>query len=136
MRDDRGVTRSDDLAGARTELSTASGSVGLYSLRWLADRAGADPARLPMTVKILLEGLLRAAAEGRADPASAFAMARWAEGDQEAREIAFRPSRILMQDFTGVPAVVDLAALRSAVQRAGGDPASVEPEIPVDLVVD
>jgi aconitase A len=100
------------------------------------DRSGAaDLARLPMTVKILLEQLLRAPESNDATTAAVGALARY-PSPVERVSIPFRPTRILLQDYTGVPAAVDLAAMRSAVQRAGGDPALVEPQIPVDLVID
>ena len=94
-----------------------------------------DPAQLPMTVKILLEGLLREAQAGRVTPEEVAAIASWPATQREG-QVAFRPARVLMQDFTGVPGVVDLAAMRAAMQRAGKDPAKIEPLIPVDLVID
>src|SRR5438067_3350342 len=94
--------------------------------------------RLPRTVKILLENLLRRAGSRDVSEADVRALARWPEqpASGEGGAIAFMPSRVLMQDFTGVPAVVDLAAMRSAMSRAGGDPSKVEPLVPVDLIVD
>ena len=91
-------------------------------------------ARLPHTVKILLENIARRAGGRDVSEADVVALARWPNG--AAASIAFMPARVLMQDFTGVPAVVDLAALRSAVARSGGDPKRVNPFIPVDLVID
>jgi aconitase A len=93
-----------------------------------------DLGRLPMTVKILLEQLLRAAHAGDASEREVATLARYPE--RAAMSVPFRPTRILLQDFTGVPAAVDLAAMRSAMQRAGKDPARIEPRIPVDLVID
>src|SRR5881392_2890531 len=88
--------------------------------------------RLPRTVKILLENLLRRAGTRDVAEADVRALARWPEEPAgEGGAIAFMPSRVLMQDFTGVPAVVDLAAMRSAMARAGGDPARVNPLVPV-----
>ena len=92
-----------------------------------------DLSRLPMTVKILLEQVLRA--EGTEAKAVA-ALARYPARPAEQTAVPFRPTRILLQDYTGVPAAVDLAAMRSAMQRAGKDPARIEPLIPVDLVID
>ncbi|MDP9265804.1 MAG: aconitase family protein, partial [Chloroflexota bacterium] len=94
-----------------------------------------DPAQLPMTVKILLEGLLREAQAGRVSAEEVAAVASW-PATQRGGPVAFRPARVLMQDFTGVPGVVDLAAMRAAMARAGKDPAKIEPLIPVDLVID
>jgi aconitate hydratase len=93
-----------------------------------------DVTRLPMTVKILLEGVLRAAANGEASERDVSALAKYPTPADAT--VPFRPSRILLQDFTGVPAAVDLAAMRAAMHRAGKDPARIEPLIPVDLVID
>ncbi len=95
-----------------------------------------DLGRLPVTVKILLEGLVRAAASGGATERDVAALAAYPSRPPADSAVPFRPSRILLQDFTGVPAAVDLAAMRSAMQRAGKDPARIEPLIPVDLVID
>ncbi len=120
---------SSDLAGARDRLDTSSGPVEMVRL----DRIGVDLALLPKTVLILLENLLRRAGTRDVSDEDVQALAGW---PGPARDIAFMPGRVLMQDFTGVPAVVDLAAMRSATQRAGGDPTSINPLIPVDLVID
>src|SRR5919199_1536198 len=96
----------------------------------------ANVVRLPMTVKVLLEGLLRHHGSAAVTDEHIQALARWPAKPDRALEIPFRPARILMQDFTGVPAIVDLAAMRDAMRRAGKDPAKVNPLIPVDLVVD
>ncbi|GAC1653045.1 MAG: aconitate hydratase AcnA [Candidatus Dormibacteraceae bacterium] len=102
----------------------------------LDSRPEADLARLPMTIKVLLEGLLREAAAGRVDEASISALARWPAVAPDGAELPFTPARVLLQDFTGVPAVVDLAAMRSAMARAGRDAAAIDPLVPVDLVID
>ncbi len=102
-----------------------------------AQAAGAgDIARLPMSLKILLENLLRFEDGRRVDRAAIEALANWASAPPAAGEIAYRPARVLMQDFTGVPAVADLAAMRTAVADAGLDPGIVNPLSPVDLVID
>jgi aconitate hydratase len=124
---------ASDLLGARGRLATAGGDVDLVRLAWLADQGIGDLDRLPRTVKILLENLLRRAGSRDVADDDVRALAAW---PGEARNVAFMPGRVLMQDFTGVPAVVDLAAMRSAVARAGGDPATVDPLVPVDLVID
>ena len=124
---------TSELAGARTRLETADGSLDIYSLPWLVEAGAADVTRLPHTVKILLENLLRRAGTRDVADDDVRALARWPE---PAGDVAFMPGRVLMQDFTGVPAVVDLAALRGAVARAGEDPASVNPLVPVDLIID
>jgi aconitate hydratase len=124
---------TSELAGARTRLETADGDLDMFSLPWLADAQVADVSRLPHTVKILLENLLRRAGTRDVTDGDVRSLARWPE---PAADIAFMPGRVLMQDFTGVPAVVDLAAMRSAVARAGEDPARVNPVVPVDLIID
>jgi aconitate hydratase len=95
-----------------------------------------DTSKLPMTVKILLEQMVRAAATGGASDRDIAALAKYPAPPPEGASVPFRPMRILLQDFTGVPAAVDLAAMRSAMKRAGKDPARIEPLIPVDLVID
>src|SRR5881397_3976627 len=90
-----------------------------------------DGRALPVTVKILLEGVRRVG--GDSEQKAAQALARYPHDDAS---LPFRPSRILLQDYTGVPAAVDLAAMRAAMQRAGKDPAKIEPQIPVDLIID
>ncbi len=126
---------SSELAGARARLETSTGSVEMYRLDRLPPLGGADPARLPHTVKILLEDLLRRAGTRDVSDADVLALARWPE-EAPGASLAFMPGRVLMQDFTGVPAVVDLAAMRSAMARLGGDPATVNPLVDVDLVID
>jgi len=122
-----------DLAGARARLDTADGRLGFYRIGWLADRGALDLSFLPHTVKILLENLLRRAGTRDVTPEDVLSLAAW---PGPIGDVAFMPGRVLMQDFTGVPAVVDLAGMRSAVAREGGDPARVNPAIPVDLVID
>jgi aconitate hydratase len=91
---------------------------------------------LPMTVKILLEGLIRLAEAGLTEEKNIDALAGWPASPPAAAELPFLPARVLMQDFTGVPAVVDLAAMRSAMKRAGKDAARIDPLVPVDLIID
>ena len=107
-----------------------------YPLSRLAEAGFGDPARLPMTVKILLEGLLREAEAGRVSETSLRALCRWPERPPAGAEVPYLPSRVLLQDFTGVPAVVDLAAMRSAMQRAGKDAGRIDPLVQADLVID
>ena len=125
---------TNDPLGVTARLRTDSGTGSYVSLAKLAARTGADVARLPHTVKILLENIARRAGGRDVSEADVVALAQWPSG--AAAPIAFMPGRVLMQDFTGVPAVVDLAALRSAVARSGADPKRVNPFIPVDLVID
>ena len=95
-----------------------------------------DLVRLPVTVKILLEQMLRAAGTGGASDRDIGALASYPATPPEGGTVPFRPTRILLQDYTGVPAAVDLAAMRAAMRRAGRDPSRVEPLIPVDLIID
>jgi aconitate hydratase len=111
-------------------------SVDFYPLTQLAAAGLGDPSRLPMTVKVLLEGLLRQAGTGRVTDVSLRALTRWPEPAPPGAEVPYLPSRILLQDFTGVPAVVDLAAMRSAMKRAGKDPGRIDPMVQADLVID
>ena len=95
-----------------------------------------DLSHLPVTVKILLEQMVRAAATGGATEKDIAALAKYPAPPHDGASVPFRPTRILLQDFTGVPAAVDLAAMRSAMKRAGKDPSRIEPLIPVDLIID
>jgi aconitate hydratase len=121
--------------GALGTLKVDERSFRIYRLDALGSR-GVDVARLPYSLKILLENLLRFE-DGHSVPADdILALAAWDPKAVPSREIAFRPSRVLLQDFTGVPAVVDLAAMRDAMKRLGGDPAQINPLQPVELVID
>lgn len=118
----------------KASLPTASGAASYISLARLAAKTRADVTRLPHTVKILLENIARRVGGRDVAVADVEALAHWPNGAEAS--LAFMPARVLMQDFTGVPAVVDLAAMRSAMQRAGADPERVNPFVPVDLVID
>ena len=126
-------TSISGLTGARGRLETAGAPVDIHRLGWLAEQGFGEIARLPHTIRILLENLLRRAGTRDVHDDDVATLAGW---PGPSRDIAFMPGRVLMQDFTGVPAVVDLAAMRSAVARGGGDPVSVNPLVPVDLVID
>ncbi|TME76243.1 MAG: aconitate hydratase AcnA [Chloroflexi bacterium] len=117
-----------------TEIKSAA--LSETQLRYLPLSQVGDVSRLPTTVKILLEGVLRAAARGDAAERDAVALAKYPASPPADASVPFRPSRILLQDYTGVPAAVDLAAMRAAMKRAGKDPAKIEPQIPVDLIID
>ena len=106
-----------------------------YSLSEAARQLG-DLQRLPMSLKVLLENLLRWEDGETVTGADLSALADWLKERSSDREIQYRPARVLMQDFTGVPAVVDLAAMRAAMAQAGGDPQRINPLSPVDLVID
>src|SRR5437870_6830243 len=114
----------------------ASTELDYHALNRLAEAGFGDPTRLPVTVKILLEGLLRQADGGRVSETSLRALTLWPKRPPADAEVPYLPARVLLQDFTGVPAVVDLAAMRSAMQRAGKDAGKVDPLVPVDLIID
>jgi aconitate hydratase len=120
--------------GARGTLSAAGREYEVFRLDALQSRF--DVARLPFSLKVLLENLLRCE-DGEAIRAQDVeALARWDAGAQPSQEIAFTPARVVMQDFTGVPAIVDLAAMRDAMAALGGDPARINPLVPAELVID
>jgi aconitate hydratase len=117
--------------GARSTLRVGTRDYVIFRL----DALG-DVSRLPYSLRILLENLLRHEDGGTVRHEDIEALARWDSGPPAAREIGFSPARVLLQDFTGVPALVDLAAMRDAMAELGGDPARINPLIPVELVID
>ena len=127
---------SHDSFATKRVLRVADAEYDYFSLPEAGDAGAGNVARLPMSLKVLLENLLRFEDGGTVTRDDIKALANWAEEPPAAREIAFRPARVLMQDFTGVPAVADLAAMRGAVVAAGKDPNIVNPLSPVDLVID
>ncbi len=127
---------SRDSFGARETLRAGDREYTYFSLPKAAQGGAGDVARLPMSLKILLENLLRFEDGSTVRREDIETLANWAEAQPDAKEIAYRPARVLMQDFTGVPGVADLAAMRSAVAAAGKDPNIVNPLSPVDLVID
>ncbi|AIG02137.1 aconitate hydratase [Pseudomonas fluorescens] len=124
----------DSLRTLKT-LQVDSKTYHYFSLPEAAKSLG-DLDKLPMSLKVLLENLLRWEDEKTVTGADLKALAAWLKERRSDREIQYRPARVLMQDFTGVPAVVDLAAMRAAVAKAGGDPQRINPLSPVDLVID
>ena len=120
----------------RTTLSVGGDSVQIFSLPKLEKAGFPSLARLPFSLKILLENLLRREDARFVDPDDIKTLAQWDVTAKVQREIAFTPARVLLQDFTGVPAVVDLAAMRDGIVRLGGDPRKVNPLQPVELVID
>jgi aconitate hydratase len=125
---------SDDSFGARDTLEVGGCSHEIYRIDAL--QQSFDVARLPFSLKVLLENLLRTEGNGSVDASDIEALARWDATAQPSKEIAFTPARVLMQDFTGVPAVVDLAAMRDAIDEMRGDPQRVNPLVPAELVID
>lgn len=125
-----------DSMGCRQMLEVNGRSYHYFSLP-VAESAGAGlVSKLPYSLKVLLENMLRHEDGQAVTEADIRALANWAVSAPKAKEIAFRPARVLMQDFTGVPAVCDLAAMRSSVEKSGLDPSIINPLSPVDLVID
>ena len=120
---------------SRASLKSGSRTYTIYRLPVLEAR-GFNLARLPFSLKILLENLLRREDGVNVTAADIEFLARWDAKAEPSREIAYMPARVLMQDFTGVPAIVDLAAMRDAIKTLGGDPERVNPLIPAELVID
>jgi aconitate hydratase len=125
---------SQNSFGAKRTLEVGERAYEIFHIDALQQRF--DVARLPYSLKVLLENLLRTEGSGSVAAADIEALAAWDANAQPSREIAFTPARVLMQDFTGVPAVVDLAAMRDAISQMGGDPAKINPLAPAELVID
>jgi len=127
----------DDPFGALTPLDTAAGAVQYYELDCLTRLGVADVSRLPYSIKIVLENLLRRWDAEIVTQEDVVSLANWSPTNTlPPRDMQFLPARVLLQDFTGIPVVVDLAALRSEMARKGGDPLRVNPDLVVDLVID
>ncbi len=122
--------------GTRTTLRVGERTVAIYDLTELERSGVAELARLPFSLRILLENLLRREDGVAVTAESIQALARWQPKDPNRPEIAFMPARVLLQDFTGVPVVVDLAAMRDAMKKLGGDPKKINPLAPAELVID
>ncbi|MEQ8208464.1 MAG: aconitate hydratase AcnA [Lacipirellulaceae bacterium] len=127
-----------DPFSARDTFDTGSGQAGIYRLSKLEDAGLAEIAKLPFSIRVLLESCLRncdgyVVREDDVKNLAAWSPSSAASGEVE---VPFKPARVVLQDFTGVPAVVDLAAMRSAMQRLGGDPKKINPLVPADLVID
>src|ERR687897_2883692 len=117
-----------------SRLDTSAGEVTIHSLIWMDEKVEGDVFSLPFSIRVILESLLRNCGGRFVAEEDVKALASWPES--VGGELAYLPARVVMQDFTGVPAVVDLAAMRSAVQQLGGDPARINPLVPSDLVID
>ena len=127
-----------DTANTRRELSAGGATIAYYSIPAAEEAGLGDFSKLPAALKVVLENMLRFEDGGRTVSVQDIkAFSEWAKlGGNNPREIAYRPARVLMQDFTGVPAVVDLAAMRDGIVALGGDPKKINPLNPVDLVID
>jgi len=130
------MAENNDEFGARAELESSGGNGAIYRIQKLEEDGIADVSRLPFSIKILLEAALRQCDGFEITREDVERIARWSPETAGKEEIPFKPARVVMQDFTGVPAVVDLAVMRDAVVDLGGDPKRVNPLIPVDLVID
>jgi aconitate hydratase len=128
------VVSSSDSFGARSTLQVGGKEFEIFRLDALQERF--DVARLPYSIKVLLENVLRLEDGTSVSSQDVEAIASWDAAAEPSAEIPFQPARVLMQDFTGVPAVVDLAAMRDAMEEIGGDPAAINPLVDVDLVID
>ncbi|HEY5332063.1 MAG TPA: aconitate hydratase, partial [Solirubrobacterales bacterium] len=128
------MSNPTDSFGARATLEVGGSSYEIFRLDALQERF--DVARLPYSIKVLLENVLRLEDGVSVSGADVEAIASWDAAAEPSVEIPFQPARVLMQDFTGVPAVVDLAAMRDAMDEIGGDPTAINPLVDVDLVID
>jgi len=126
----------NDPFDARDTFDTGSGRAGIYRLTKLEDAGLTEISALPFSIRVLLESVLRSCDGFQITEQDVKNLAGWNPTASAAVEVPFKPARVVLQDFTGVPAVVDLAAMRSAMRRLGGDPKRINPLIPVDLVID
>jgi len=131
------VTRiGQDTLNSKKTLQANGKTYHYFDINVVADKGWGDLSKLPFSLKVLLENLLRFEDGNSVSGADIEAVMRWLEHKRSDKEINYRPARVLMQDFTGVPGVVDLAAMRDAIKKAGGDPGRINPLTPVDLVID
>src|SRR5580693_3763096 len=138
IRSDGGTTKMTSLDSFKClkTLKVGTKTYAYYSLPAAEKNGLKGISRLPFSLKVLLENLLRNEDGRTVAKEDLQGVAQWLKTKTSEREIAFRPARVLMQDFTGVPAVVDLAAMRDAMEHLGGDPKKINPLVPVDLVID
>ena len=125
-----------DTLNSKKTLQANGKTYHYFDINAVADKGWGDLSKLPFSLKVLLENLLRFEDGNSVTGADIEAVMRWLEQKRSDKEINYRPARVLMQDFTGVPGVVDLAAMRDAIKKAGGDPGRINPLTPVDLVID
>ena len=129
-------TKANNPFNSRASLETASGRATIFRLDALEKAGLGSVSKLPFSIKVLLEAVLRNCDGTLIKESDVAALAGWSAKSPVRHEVPYKPARVILQDFTGVPAVVDLAALRSAMQRLGGDPSKINPLVPVDLVID
>ncbi|MYH52604.1 MAG: aconitate hydratase, partial [Gemmatimonadetes bacterium] len=127
--------RPTDPFGALATIDLSEGSTSFYRLGRLEDEGLASLDRLPFSIRVLLENVLRNAGDGHVSAEHVEAVARWSPSNAGA-DFPFMPTRVVLQDFTGVPAIVDLASMRDGIRAMGGDPARINPLVPADLVID
>ena len=130
------MEKSLDIFGARSTIETAGGTATIFRLDSLEKSGRGTVSRLPFSLKVLLEALLRNCDGALVTEEDVTSLADWNAKTPASREVPFKPARVILQDFTGVPAVVDLAAMRAAMKRLGGDATKINPLVPVDLVID
>jgi len=129
-------TKSNNSFSTRATLNVGSDKFDIFRLDALERSSVGKPSRLPFSLKVLLENLLRHEDDRFVHAADIWALAAWEASSSAEKEISFMPARVLLQDFTGVPAVVDLAAVREAMRKLGGDPKKINPLLPAELVID
>jgi aconitate hydratase len=128
--------RTKNPLGARAKFDTGNRQAYIYRLDKLEKEGWGNISRLPFSIKVLLEAVLREVDDYTITEEDVKKLATWKAGAPSSAEIPFKPARVILQDFTGVPSVVDLAAIRSAMARLGGDPQIINPVVPVNLVID
>ena len=121
---------------AKRSFSVGGKDYNYFSLKSLTDKGFSETSKLPYSIRVLLESVLRQYDGKVIKDEHIESLAKWDKGNNEGNEVPFKPSRVILQDFTGVPAVVDLASLRKAMDDVGGDVQKINPEVPVDLVID
>ncbi len=122
--------------GALAELETGDGKARFYSLEALEKQGIGQVSRLPFSIKIMLEQALRQCDGFTITEDDVVRLAQWQPTQRQTAELPFKPARVILQDYSGIPCLVDLAAMRSAVARLGGDPRRINPVVPVDMVID
>lgn len=133
---DKELDMNNDVFGCRKSVTVKNGSANIYHLSSLKLSNATPIEKLPFSIKILLEQALRNLDNFQVNEKDIKALANWNPDKSSDQEIPFKPTRVLLQDFTGVPSLVDLASLRSAMQKLGGDPSVINPRVPVDLIID
>ncbi len=130
------IKRTKNHFGARATFDTGNGSAYYYRLARLEEMGVTKIERLPFTIRVLLEAVLREANGFEITDDDVTNLAQWNAKQPAQREVPFKPARVILQDFTGVACLVDLAAMRDAMNHLGGDLKKIQPQIPVDLVID